>query len=64
MSKVILYHNPSCSKSREAVAALKSEGVDLEVIEYLKSPLSEQEVRRPQRPCLHGAVTSFYDAST
>ncbi|MEK2690100.1 ArsC/Spx/MgsR family protein [Bdellovibrio sp. GT3] len=43
MSRVLL-HNPSCSKSREAVEALRSEK-DLEVRKYLEKPLDEAELR-------------------
>ncbi|MFV8256661.1 arsenate reductase family protein [Bdellovibrio bacteriovorus] len=40
----VLLHNPSCSKSREAIEALRSiEG--LEVRKYLENPLSEAELR-------------------
>lgn len=41
-----LYHNPRCSKSREALSWLQQQSVNLEVIEYLKQPLSEQELRQ------------------
>jgi arsenate reductase len=34
--KVEVYHNPRCSKSREAVNYLKEEGHEVEIIEYLK----------------------------
>ncbi|WP_413580520.1 ArsC/Spx/MgsR family protein [Bdellovibrio sp. HCB288] len=43
MSRVLL-HNPSCSKSREAVEALRSES-GLEVRKYLENPLNEAELR-------------------
>lgn len=33
-----IYHNPRCSKSRAAMALLESRGIDVEVIEYLKTP--------------------------
>ncbi|MEN8720988.1 MAG: arsenate reductase (glutaredoxin) [Oceanococcaceae bacterium] len=33
-----LYHNPRCSKSRQALALLQDRGVDCEVIEYLNTP--------------------------
>jgi arsenate reductase len=33
-----LYHNPRCSKSRETLALLRERGVQVEVVEYLKSP--------------------------
>lgn len=34
-----LYHNPRCSKSREALRLLREAGCEPEVVEYLKSPL-------------------------
>ena len=33
-----LFHNPRCSKSREALALLRERGVEPQVIEYLKQP--------------------------
>jgi len=33
-----IYHNPKCSKSRATMALLASENIDLDVIEYLKTP--------------------------
>lgn len=33
-----LFHNPRCSKSREALALLRERGVEPDVVEYLKSP--------------------------
>lgn len=39
-----IYHNPKCRKSRETLELLKSEGIEPEVIEYLKNPLTESEV--------------------
>ena len=39
--KATIYHNPRCSKSREALALLNATpGVDVEVVEYLKTPPS------------------------
>lgn len=40
MSKYQIYHNPRCSKSRQTLEILNSHGVDVEVIEYLKTPPS------------------------
>lgn len=31
-----IYHNPRCSKSRQALALCQERGVDLEIVEYLK----------------------------
>lgn len=39
-----IYHNPRCSKSRQGLALLQEANVDLEIIEYLKNPLSKSEV--------------------
>lgn len=41
---VTIYHNPRCSKSREALALLKQKGIKPEVIEYLKTPPSAAEL--------------------
>lgn len=40
-----LFHNPRCSTSRAALAAVQDAGVDAEVIEYLKTPLDEAGLR-------------------
>lgn len=42
---ITLYHNPRCSKSRQALALLKQRGVDVRVRRYLDEPLSEAELR-------------------
>ena len=39
MSKVVIYHNPRCSKSRQTLALLQARGIQPEVVEYLKTPL-------------------------
>ena len=40
--KATIYHNPRCSKSRQTLALLEEKGVDLEIIEYLKTPPDQQ----------------------
>ena len=40
-----IYHNPRCSKSRQTLHLLQSHNIKPEVIEYLKTPLSEAEIR-------------------
>ena len=43
--KATIYHNPRCSKSREALAILEAApGVEVEVIEYLKTPPSRDRL--------------------
>ena len=44
--KATIYHNPRCSKSREALAILNDAGADVTVVEYLKTPLSRAELAR------------------
>ncbi len=38
MPRVTIYHNPRCTKSRQTLALLREQNVDLEVIEYLRNP--------------------------
>ena len=45
MSKVTIYHNPRCSKSRQTLALLEERGVELTVVEYLKNPPTAAELR-------------------
>jgi arsenate reductase len=46
MSKVTIYHNPACGKSRGALEILRERGVDNEVIEYLKAPPDRATIER------------------
>ncbi|MBI3143736.1 MAG: arsenate reductase (glutaredoxin) [Pseudogulbenkiania sp.] len=41
-----LYHNPRCSKSREALKLLQDAGADVEIVDYLKTPPSAEELDR------------------
>ena len=41
-----IYHNPRCSKSRATLALLEERGVDVSVIEYLKEPVDDIELRQ------------------
>lgn len=41
MSKITIYHNPRCSKSRQTLELLRSRGLELQIVEYLKTPLEE-----------------------
>lgn len=43
--KATIYHNPRCSKSREALAILnETPGIEVEVVEYLKTPPSRAKL--------------------
>ena len=35
---ITLYHNPRCSKSRQALQLLEQRGVDIDVVKYLDTP--------------------------
>lgn len=39
-----VYHNPRCSKSREAIEILESKGKPFEIIKYLENPPTEAEL--------------------
>jgi arsenate reductase len=39
-----IYHNPNCGTSRKTLALLQEKGVDVEVIEYLRTPPSREEL--------------------
>ena len=45
MSKTIIWHNPRCSKSRNTLALLEEQGVDAEVVKYLDTPPSKEELK-------------------
>jgi len=61
---MILYHNPQCSKSRQTLALLQEKGVDVQIIEYLKTPLTVAELEdvarklglEPRQFMRHGEV--------
>ena len=39
-----IYHNPRCGKSRQTLALIKDAGIEPEVIEYLKTPPTVEEL--------------------
>jgi len=41
---VKIYHNPRCGKSRQTLQLLQQQGIKPEIIEYLKTPPSAQEL--------------------
>ncbi|HET9335890.1 MAG TPA: arsenate reductase (glutaredoxin) [Sphingomicrobium sp.] len=44
--KATIYHNPMCGTSRKTLEILDNEGVDVNVIEYLKAPPTREELKR------------------
>ncbi|NVK57394.1 MAG: arsenate reductase (glutaredoxin) [Alteromonadaceae bacterium] len=45
MADIKILHNPRCSKSRETLKLLEEKGIEADIVEYLKTPLTEQELR-------------------
>ncbi len=53
MPDVTILHNPNCSTSRHATDAAASNGVDVEVVQYLKAP--------PDRAALEAVIDRLED---
>jgi arsenate reductase len=46
MDEILVFHNPSCSKSRGALEILRDRGVEADVVEYLKAPPDRATLER------------------
>ena len=44
-ARLTIYHNPSCSKSRETMQILHGKNLNPRVIEYLNDPPTQQELK-------------------
>lgn len=42
MADIIIYHNPDCGTSRNALAMIRNAGIEPHVVEYLKTPPSRE----------------------
>jgi len=42
---VTIFHNPSCGTSRGALAIIRERGIEPTVIEYLKTPLTKDQLK-------------------
>ncbi len=45
MADIKIWHNPRCSKSRNGVALLESEGVEYDTFKYLDESVTADEIR-------------------
>lgn len=43
---VVIYHNPRCSKSRETLELLQQQGIEADVVEYLKEPPTKSRLKQ------------------
>lgn len=41
---IVIYHNPACGTSRNALAMIRNAGIEPHVLEYLKSPPSRAQL--------------------
>jgi arsenate reductase len=46
MAQLTIYHNPRCSKSRQTLALIEESGQEVEIVEYLKTPLDEKQINQ------------------
>jgi arsenate reductase len=46
VSEFTVYHNPSCSKSRGALEILAEQGIETDVVQYLKTPPDRKTLER------------------
>ena len=45
--KATIYHNPMCGTSRKTLEILRDSGADVRVQEYLKTPPTREDLKRP-----------------
>jgi arsenate reductase len=43
---VTIYHNPRCNTSRKTLALLREKGVEPQIVEYLKTPYTADQLQR------------------
>jgi len=68
ISRVTIFHNPHCGTSRNVLALIRHAGIEPQVVEYLKTPPSTQQLREvlaqmrmPVRALLREKGTPFAD---
>jgi len=46
MTQTTIFHNPRCSKSRQTLQLLQDNNCEIEIVEYLKQPPSQQQLEQ------------------
>lgn len=46
MSNITIYHNPKCGTSRNTLALIRNSGVEPQVVHYLETPPSREELAK------------------
>ena len=66
---VTIYHNPRCSKSRHALTLLRDRGIEPEIVDYLKTPPTADEIdavlsklRLEPRAAMRGKEAAYREA--
>ena len=66
---VTIYHNPRCSKSRQALQLLRERGIEPQIVEYLKTPPTADEIETvlsklglEPRAAMRAKETAYRDA--
>ncbi len=44
-TQATIYHNPRCSKSRQTLALLEEKGIKPEIVLYLETPPSKEQIK-------------------
>jgi arsenate reductase len=42
---IVIWHNPNCTTSRNVLAAIRAEGIEPTIVEYVKNPPSAAEIK-------------------
>ena len=45
MTTLTIYHNPRCSKSRQTLELINNNGAKVEIVEYLKTPPTIEQLK-------------------
>ncbi len=65
---IVIYHNPACGTSRNALAMIRQSGEEPQIVEYLKTPPTREQLQEliaalgiPVRAVLRQKDTPYYE---